>query len=245
MPSYLEKTGFKNVSGSPGPFEDAHNFPAGFFPWLISQPEMMNNFDVFMSAQRQNRKDWYELFPVDEILFDAPDSPLDSDPTLLIDVGGGEGHDIAAFHAKFPNASGKLVLQDIPQVINNIKHLDPTITRMGYDFFTEQPVRDARAYYFSGVFHDWPDAKCVEIMKRTAAAMKKGYSKMLIYEFVIPDRNSPLYPALLDIKMMALLSGMERTKTQWVGILEAAGLEVCRFWSITDENEALIEAQLK
>lgn len=44
--------------------------------------------------------------------------------------------------------------------------------------------------------------------------MKPGYSKLLIFEWVLPDTGSPLYPALLDINMMALFSGMERTEIQ-------------------------------
>ena len=56
--------------------------------------------------------------------------------------------------------------------------------------------------------------------------------------------NTPLYPALLDINMMALLNGMERTREQWTTILEAAGLKVVKFWTLGDAIEGLIEAEL-
>jgi len=258
MPDYLEKTGFKNVSGSPGPFEDAHNFPDGFFPWLINTPGMLSNFNNFMSGQRQNRKDWYDFFPeaVEEILHpkgnteptNGTTNGTTRDPTLFIDIAGGEGHDIEAFHKRHPHApGGRLVLQETPETIDNIKpgKLSDVVTLMKYDFFTPQPIKGARVYYFRSIFHDWPDKACVSIMKNTAAAMKKGHSKLLIFEFVLPEKNTPLYPALLDINMMALLNGMERNRAQWTALLDAAGLEVVKFWTAGDDTEALIEAQLK
>lgn len=60
----------------------------------------------------------------------------------------------------------------------------------------------ARCYYFRSIFHDWPDADCIKILKRTAEAMTPGYSKLLLSEFILPASNTPLYPALLDINMM-------------------------------------------
>lgn len=72
------------------------------------------------------------------------------------------------------------------------------------------------------IFHDWPDHSCVEIMKHIADAMVPGYSKLLIFEWILPARNVPLYPAQLDISMMALFSGMERTEEQWIALLSQA-----------------------
>lgn len=204
---------------------------------------MMTNFNNFMSGQRMNRKDWYDFFPVEEILFKGVkrDEP---DATLLIDIAGGEGHDTEAFHKRFPDAPGKLILQDLPPTIDNVKQLDDAVIRMKYDFFTPQPVQGARAYYFRSIFHDWPDQDCINIMKNIAVAMKKGYSKLLIFEWILPDKGTPLYPALLDMNMMAILNGMERNRTQWNALLEAAGLKVIKFWTIADEVEGLIEAEL-
>lgn len=72
--------------------------------------------------------------------------------------------------------------------------------------------------------------------------MKPGYSKVLIFEWILPDVGTPLYPALLDINMLALLSGMERTQTQWKELLNSVGLEIVKFWMIDSETEGLIEA---
>ncbi|GAW26060.1 putative O-methyltransferase [Rosellinia necatrix] len=75
--------------------------------------------------------------------------------------------------------------------------------------------------------------------------MKPGYSKLLISEFALPASNSPLYPALLDVNMMALLNGMERTEGRFSRILDAAGLKAVKFWSVGAEIEGLVEAVLK
>jgi hypothetical protein len=213
------------------------------FQHLINNPALMSNFNAFMGGTLENRKNWFETFPVDELLLDG--ASKDPESILLIDVAGGEGHDVEALHRAFPNAPGRLVLQDLPPIIDNIKSLDAAVIRQKHDFFTEQPMKRARAYYFRNIFHDWPDKDCVEILKRTVAAMKPGYSKILIFEWVLPATGVPLYPALLDVNMMALLNGMERTEVQWKALLNAAGLEVVKFWTADPESEGLIEAILK
>ncbi|KAI0473122.1 S-adenosyl-L-methionine-dependent methyltransferase [Xylariaceae sp. FL0804] len=243
LPFYLEQTGFKHVEGAPGPFQDAHHTQDEMFPWLIKDPAMMGNFNAFMTGQRADRKQWFDFFDVDEVLLNGASN--EADATLLIDIGGGEGHDVAEFHRRHPSAPGRLMVQDLPPVIDSIKDLDPAVERHKHDFFTPQPVQGARCYYFRSILHDWPDEKCVSILKNTASAMKPGYSKLLLNEFVLPASNAPLYPSLLDINMMALLNGMERTEAQFTKLLDDAGLKVVKCWSVGAETEGLIEAVLK
>ncbi|KAI0114297.1 S-adenosyl-L-methionine-dependent methyltransferase [Nemania sp. FL0031] len=243
LPFYLEKTGFKNVSGAPGPFQDAHDTQDNMFPWLIKDPPMMVNFNAFMTGQRADRKQWFDLLNVHDILLTG--AKKDANAPLLVDIGGGEGHDIAEFHKRYPDAPGRLILQDTPPVIDSIENLTPKVERQKHDFFQEQPIKGARCYYFRSILHDWPDAECIKILKNTAAAMTPGYSKLLLSEFVLPSSNTPLYPALLDVNMMAVLNGMERTEAQFAELLDAAGLKVVKFWSIGAEIEGLVEAMLK
>lgn len=242
LPRYLEKNSFKDVSASPGPFQDVNNTSDGMFPYLMQNPSMMNNFNAFMGGSLETRPDWFKTFPVKDILLDG--AKADSDSVLLVDVGGGNGHDIAAFQKAYPDAPGHFVLQDLPPVISGIKELDASITRQPHDFFTPQPVKAARGYYFRYIFHDWPDEICVQIMKHTTAAMEKGYSKLLIFEWVLPEKDVPLYPSLLDINMMALLNGRERTESQWRDLLAKAGLKIVKVHKAGEESEGMIEAEL-
>ncbi|CAN8103135.1 unnamed protein product [Discula destructiva] len=243
MPRYLEKTGFKHVDGAPGPFQDCNSTDDLMFPYLMKNPEMMAHFNNFMSGSLASRANWFDKFETQGILLDGAKED-DPEATLLVDIAGGEGHDVEAFTKAFPNAPGKLVLQDLPPVIANIKQLDPKIIRQPHDMFGEQPVKGARAYYMRNIYHDWPDDACVEIMKRISGAMSRGYSKLLIFEWIMPEKGVPLYPALLDINMMALLNGRERTEAKWTTLLNAAGLKVIKFHHVGPDEEGLIEAEL-
>lgn len=72
---------------------------------------------------------------------------------------------------------------------------------------------------------------------------------MLVFEFILPDVNAAMWPALLDIQMMVILSGMKRTESQWKELLGSVGLEVVKFWKSDSkgsmEQQGLIEAVRK
>ena len=61
---------------------------------------------------------------------------------FLVDIGGGKGHDLQELHRKYPELPGKLVLQDLKDVIKGAEAsgLDEKIITMEYDFFTPQPI---------------------------------------------------------------------------------------------------------
>lgn len=60
---------------------------------------------------------------------------------------------------------------------------------MEHDFFKPQPVKDADAYFFRLVFHDWPDQECTEILRNLVPALKNGAS-ILICDSVLPEPNT-------------------------------------------------------
>jgi hypothetical protein len=74
--------------------------------------------------------------------------------------------------------------------------------------------------------------------------MDKSYSRLLINDLVLPDTGSDLHPALLDIMMMSICSGMERTEKQWRQLLDSVGLEIVKIWT-SRGTEAVIETKLK
>ncbi|KAL8713744.1 MAG: hypothetical protein Q9220_002270 [cf. Caloplaca sp. 1 TL-2023] len=260
LADWLSEYGSKDPdSVSIGPWQYANNTDLSFFDWLHKHPADHKIFDDFMAdficqsvrdadlttyqGQRANRKEWFETFPVQSILFDGASSSPSS--PLLIDIGGGIGEELGVFAKQYPSASGCLILQDLPETIANAKStLSSAITPMAYDFFTPQPVMGARAYYFRFVFHDWSDKKCVEILKNTAKGMERGYSKLLIHEWVLPDVGAPLQGSLMDLNMMCIPGGMERTESQWRKNLDEAGLRIEKIWVDTPDAESLIEAVL-
>ena len=108
------------------------------FQWLQQHPKQMSNFNTFMGGQRHNRIDWFDSFPMDEIIFQGYQKA--SGAVLLIDIAGGRGYDLEAFKERFPDADGQLILQELPDVIDEVHELRGDIRPMKYDFFTPQPV---------------------------------------------------------------------------------------------------------
>src|SRR5271154_1582894 len=109
-------------------------------------------------------------------------SPLD---TVLVDIGGGVGHDLIAFKQQYPSLPGKRILQEIPVVIESIKGLPAGIDATKHDFFAEQPVKGAKAYYLAHVLHDWPDKQSHVVLSNIREAMNSD-SILLINDNVLP-----------------------------------------------------------
>ena len=75
--------------------------------------------------------------------------------------------------------------------------------------------------------------------------MTKGYSKLVLGEYCLPNMGAPLFAAGLDLSMMILHSGMERSEKQWRALLEEVGLEIIGIWPPPGNGDAIIEAVLK
>jgi O-methyltransferase domain len=104
----------------------------------------------------------------------------------------------------------------------------------------------ARAYFMHMILHDWPDEKCRTILMHVQAAMKPGFSKLLINEAVLPDVDCPSFFASSDINMMAILAGIERSRQQWLDLLESVGFLKVKFWSTPGfaGDESIIEVEV-
>jgi hypothetical protein len=106
----------------------------------MEHPEQMSNFNDCMASQRMHRSDWFSSFSVENILLNGYEG---DGTTLLVDIGGNRGYDLQGLKNNYPAVSGKgkLILQDLPQVLSDISELDEDIVRMAYDFYTPQPVK--------------------------------------------------------------------------------------------------------
>ena len=211
-----------------------------YFDWLESKPKLQAAFNTVMGISRMNRgEEWFDFYPVEDKM------QVSGSQTLLVDVGGGLGHDLIAFHEKFPQLLGKLVVQDI--VITGDEKLPSGIEAMKYDFFAPQPIRDAKVYYLRTVLHDWPDKQAREILGNVRLSMNED-SILLINENTLPDSSVPLYSAELDLEMMAVFSSLDRTKTQFKTLLESSGFDLVNIWTpktVVPGSGTLFEAVLK
>ncbi|KAK6212654.1 hypothetical protein LQW54_005075 [Pestalotiopsis sp. IQ-011] len=242
---FAAETKFKNpVDSHNTSMQRAYKTDLDMFQWLqtIGYGESFNNH---MRAYAQGRLRWMDpdVYPVAERLIAGADCES-ADAPFMVDIGGGVGHDLAAFRARHPSHPGRLVLQDLPQVIGQIRELDGEILRMEYDFHTPQPVRGARAYFMHSTLHDWPDDVCGSILRNITAAMAPGYSRLLINENVIPASKAHWEMTALDMVMLTLFSAKERTEDDWRALLGANGLRVVKIWQGARACESLIECEL-
>ncbi|KAL5341090.1 S-adenosyl-L-methionine-dependent methyltransferase [Aspergillus crustosus] len=209
------------------------------FEWLAQRRHQQVLFNSYMSSRRQGKPNWFDVYPVERLA----DPPLsDEKQVFLVDIGGNQGHDLARFREKHPTLPGRLILQDLPAVVAG--HEGEGVEAMAYSFMDPQPVKGARAYYFRAIFHDWPDHICQKILRNTISAMDPAHSRIVIVDFVLPDTDTPLLQASLDIQMMSIGSGVERSQRQWTELLQSVGLEIRGIWSASPGMESVIEAGL-
>lgn len=216
---------------------------------MQKKPEAGARFHGLMTATRDYKMDWTELYDTNKLIVGADLS--ESAPALFVDIGGMHGVDTSRLLSKHPELPQytKLVVQDLPEVVAaySDKELDAQgrISRMAYDFFTPQPLVGARAYFFHAVPHDWPDAECIRILENVKAVMRRGYSKLLIYEMVIPAKDASILMSTLDLQLMCCLSGLERTEEQWRRLLDGVGFRIVSISRHPRAAESVIDAELR
>ncbi|KAK4508528.1 hypothetical protein PRZ48_002267 [Zasmidium cellare] len=246
LPPFLQKTGYKMPMGAPGPFQYALQTEDSIYEYMTKDGDLLSHFEKFMARSRADRPEWFTFYPVKERLFSQAVGSEPHSDVMMVDIGGGQGHDIQAFRTAFPDAPGRLVLQDTETVLGSIKTLDSTIEKQPHDFFTPQPVHGARAYYLRQIIHNYSDEEALEILANVKMAMTPGYSLLLLDDFCLPDEKAPYYPALLDVLMMAAFTGTERTETQWYSLLDRAGFKINRIYrDVAGQGESVIEAEPK
>ncbi|TGO58900.1 hypothetical protein BCON_0050g00320 [Botryotinia convoluta] len=153
--------------------------------------------------------------------------PWDS-VTKVVDVGGAQGHISIELAQTYPNL--KFVLQDLPDVVERIektlpKNVKDRIEIMGHDFFIDQPVQ-ADAYLFSQIFHDWPEAHCIKILRALIPQLIPG-ARVICYDHLLPEPGTIPLPREqaargMDMIMVSLFNSRERDADDWATLFQAA-----------------------
>jgi len=107
------------------------------------------------------------------------------------------------------------------------------------DFFTNAPEADI--YLLKNVLHDWNDEEAVRILKRCRHAMRPG-GRVIVIEMLLGELGEPGIAPLMDLNMMVLLTGRERTLAEYCGLLKDAGLRFSKSTPIRSPI-AVIEAR--
>ena len=238
FPVFLKSISFGNPMDAPVTSWE-HLTGEKAYPWITSSPQRTQDFQHAMQAYNTSKIEWVDFFPISTLLDSAkPDRPI------VVDVGGGHGTDIEYLRKRrLELPKGSLVLQDRAEVIERTTRHE-TIEGMPHDFFTEQPVKGARAYYLHCVLHDWADADAEKILTHIAGAMEKGYSSLLLHDVVIHEEDPRRMETSSDLQMMMLAVGRDRTEGDLKQLLGKAGLVLKKVWTTPLGPESIVEAVL-
>lgn len=147
----------------------------------------------------------------------------------IVDVGGGRGALLAELLAQYPLARG--IVFDQPHVVDDASSVlqaagvEQRASIVGGSFFDAVPA-GGDTYVLHYVLHDWSDERCAVILRNCHAAMAPG-ARLLIVENLIPEHGSASdRVVMLDLHMMAMLGGRERTADEFRTLLRAAGFDL-------------------
>jgi hypothetical protein len=183
-------------------------FGTDFWSWLAEHPRDRAMFDLAMTGGSEDRVERLQT--------------LDwrGDETV-VDVGGGNGSLLVALLRRLPGLRG--VVFDLPETDRDESWLGERIEFVAGSFFESVPRGDV--YILGTVLHDWNDERAAAILDTIRRDAPSG-ARIAIIDSVIAQGNEPDGAKWLDLLMLALLQGRERTEPEWRALIERAGLRV-------------------
>ncbi|KAI0262431.1 S-adenosyl-L-methionine-dependent methyltransferase [Gloeopeniophorella convolvens] len=170
--------------------------------------------------------------------------------SVVVDVGGNVGKVVRILQPKFPHL--RYIIQDLPSLQEGYQAFwqaegpealaEQRVEWQAHDFFTPQPVKGAAAYIMRWILHDWEEQKSITILTHLRAAADTR-SRLVIFESIMPhacpEPDGPPEPpapllanfgvgfggmtTMLDLQMMAMTGGCERTREQFAEIGHKSG----------------------
>jgi O-methyltransferase domain/Dimerisation domain len=201
-------------TGKPG-FEHAHGI--GFFEYLAQHADDAAIFNAGMTSASS--------FDVPGIL-NAYDFSVFN---RIVDVAGGHGALLRGILETCPNVKG--VLCDLPSVTAGASEIIQSGVAnrcevVGTNMFQSVPA-GGDAYILKRILHDWSDAESARILRNCRRAITAD-GKLLVIEFVVKPPNQPDAAKMMDLNMLVLLTGLERTAEEFHELYASAGFRLTR-----------------
>lgn len=163
----------------------------------------------------------------------------------LVDVGGGHGAVLTAILRAYPGMRG--VLFDVDHVVAGARQridaaglANRCLTETG-DFFAAVPA-GGDAYIMKHIIHDWDDERASIILRNIRAAMGDRRGRVILLESVLQPGNAPDFGKIIDLEMLAMPGGRERTAEEFGALFAGAGFELTRIVPTTSPL-SVIEAR--
>ncbi len=209
--------------------------------------EALHGVDVWTHRQREPEQNAIfndNMAALSSVVADAVVSAYDfAWVTSVVDVGGGHGVLLEAVLARNEHLTGTVF--DLPQAVAEEPTADATEDvasrwgAVGGSFFDTVPAGDC--YLLKSVLHDWPDDRCVEILRTCARSLRPG-GVVLVVEVLLGRPGHEEAAAFSDLNMLVLPGGRERTEDEYAALFDAAGLRLGRVIH-TDSRMSILEAR--
>lgn len=186
---------------------------AGYFDWLGEHPDEAATFNRAMAAGAALRVQAVAGLPWSD--------------EVVVDVGGGTGKLLAELLSRNPGLRG--IVFDLPHAEETARSnlsavgVAERCSFVSGDFFGVVPP-GGDVYVLAKILHDWDDEPATRILRGCRAAMTPE-ARLLIVDSIVPEEGG-LIPKLLDLHMLVLLGGRERTEAEWEALLAGAGFSL-------------------
>jgi SAM-dependent methyltransferase len=199
----------------------ARRFDTDFWSWLEANPEERSAFDAAMAGGKERSA---ELLAGLEWRGDE----------TVVDVGGGNGALLQELLDRRPGLRG--VVFDLPETARDEAKLGDRIEFVEGSFFEAVPAGDV--YVLSRILHDWDDERAGAILG-VVGAVASPEARLVVLDAVVPPGNEPHGAKWLDLLMLVLQGGRERSESDWRALLEGSGFRIDRI------EDGLIEARCR
>jgi hypothetical protein len=189
------------------------------FEWFAEHPEYSSTFNNAMTNMSA------AIVPA---VLEAYDF---GDIGLLVDVAGGHGQVLRSILRKYPAMRG--ILMDLDHVLAGAKpyiEADGVADRcqtVAGDFFRAVPP-GGDAYVMKHIIHDWDDERAAQILRSIHTAMGSKQGKVILLEGVLAPGNEPGLGKIMDLEMLLLPGGRERSAEEFRGLFDRAGFDLVR-----------------